>query len=227
MILNNDEIEKAGIVSDAVPTSRRSTTYDATIGEFIQEGECFEGDTFKLKPRGIVWVVSKETFMFGPKQTGLATLKTTLTHKGILALNVGIIDPGWDGPLATALVNFSGTVVSIKRGDPFFRVLFMSHKAPTNIRNVRKERIEYTNDMVGQSRLFSSTFLDMHSLVRSVAEQVFSKPQIGLFIAVVALVFALAAIVIPLGLYAYSDQTKVAATMTDLERRVEKLEGKR
>lgn len=193
MILTKSEIESEGLVIDAVDTSRRSTTYDATIGEFVRDGECLDGKSFRLEQRGIVWVVSKETFKFGVNHTGLATLKTTLTHKGILALNVGIIDPGWEGPLATALVNFSGSAVEIKRGDPFFRVLVMKHKN-TNADMICREKFSYTAEIVDKSRHFSETFLNTHSLVDEVAAAVFKLPKLAVVIGWAGLGLAFASI---------------------------------
>lgn len=224
MILNNDEIKTARIVQDAVEKHRRPTTYDASIGEFILDGECLEPDVFSLPPRGIVWVVSRETFKFGPEHTGLATLKTTLTHLGILALNVGVIDPEWDGPLSTALVNFSGAVVRLKRGDPFFRVLVMSHHTPTVREPRTEERMKYTGDVVSRSRRFADTFLDMRSLVDDVAREVFMLPKLGVAIGVSALLLAVAAITIPMGYYIYADQSKATAKTLELERRLDQLE---
>lgn len=225
MILNRVQIEKGGFVVDAVEASRRSTTYDATIGEFISEGACLEGDKFRLEKRGIVWVVSHETFQFGPNYTGLATLKTTLTHKGILALNVGVIDPGWEGPLATALVNFSGSTVEIARGEPFFRVMFMKH-LKTGAATVRKEKHSYTDDILDRSRYFSATFLNTHSLVDEVAAAVFKLPRLAVAIGWAGLGVALASILLPIAVSVWSDHQKEAATTMALEKRVEALEAK-
>ena len=103
----------------------------------------------------------------------------------------------------------------------------MTHKAPTQMKSVTKERFDYTNDIVGQSRRFSSTFLDMHSLVKLVADQVFSRPQLGIYIAAVALLLALTAVIIPLGYYVYADQNKAATAVSDLQNRVDALEKRK
>lgn len=226
MILTKAEIEDAGLVVDAVDAGQRSTTYDATIGEFVLEGACIEGSSFKLEKRSIVWVISKETFKFGPNHTGLATLRTTLTHKGILALNVGIIDPGWEGPLATALVNFSGSAVQIERGEPFFRVLFMEHKN-TRAPAAHREKYAYTADIVDKSRHFSATFLNTHSLVDEVAAAVFKLPKLAVAIGWAGLGLALASIFVPMAVSVWGDHNREAVGHADLERRIEALESKK
>jgi hypothetical protein len=46
---------------------------------------------------------------------------------GYWALNVGIIDPLFCGPISTALINFSDRPRRIQIGDKFFRLLFFEH----------------------------------------------------------------------------------------------------
>ncbi len=75
----------------------------------------------------MVWVLSKEEFAMPNNVTGLATLRTTFTKQEILALNVGIIDPFFQGPISTALINFSDRPRRIEVGDRFFRVAFFEH----------------------------------------------------------------------------------------------------
>src|SRR5712691_5628323 len=80
-----------------------------------------------LEPREMVWVLSKEEFDMPADVTGFATLRTTFTKQGILALNVGIIDPLFRGPISTALINFSDRPRAIRIGDKFFRIAFFPH----------------------------------------------------------------------------------------------------
>jgi hypothetical protein len=225
MILNREQIEAAGIVSGAIQASCRATTYDATIGDIIAEGELLEKDTFVLEKRGVVWVVSAEEFEFGDTKTGLATLKTTWTHKGVLALNVGVVDPGWKGPLATALVNFSGGKISISKGDPFFRVMVFSHDATACI-GVVKPRPTYLAEIVDRSRLFSATFLDTHSLVDEVAAKVFKFPKLAVAIGWAGLGIALASIFAPMAVSVWLDHRKEAIERMTIERRVDELESR-
>lgn len=224
MILNNEQIEAAGIVFAANDELRRSTTYDASIGEFILDGQCLEGDTYRLPPRGIIWVVSKETFKFGNSHTGLATLKTTLTHKGILALNVGVIDPGFEGPLATALVNFSRTTVKLQRGSPFFRVLVAEHTPASIFKPVIEDRHAYIDRVVNRSTGFANSFLDTNSLGDEVAARIFGLPKLTVVVGVFGLFLALIALVASICVAVIGDLSDAAALANDLNTRVERLE---
>jgi deoxycytidine triphosphate deaminase len=119
------------LIKNGNPECLKHSTYDLTIGRIYPTGEnsasISEDTIYFLEPRQAVLVLSEEEFGLPATVTGLATLRTTLTKSGLLALNVGIIDPKFNGPISTTLINFSDQKVAIKRGMPFFRVLFFEH----------------------------------------------------------------------------------------------------
>jgi deoxycytidine triphosphate deaminase len=218
MILNEQQISDLKLVTNAVQAGQRSSTYDATVGKIISEGVIIDAASFTLPRRGIVWVVSKEEFTLPNDITGLATLRTTWTHKGVLALNLGIIDPGWSGPLATALVNFGNGNFQIAKGDPFFRVMFHQH-APTQAQTVSTKN--YVETIVDKSRLFSKTFLGMESLVHEVSEKVLSFPRWALAIGFAAIIVSILAVYVPIS---YSEAEEFLKTRNSNAERIDQLE---
>ena len=220
MILTSREILDRDLVHSRTPAGDRATTYDATVGEIIFQGTTFAGAAYVLPSRGMVWFVSHERFALHADITGLATLKTTWTHNGILALNVGIIDPGWDGPLATALVNFGNTNFEIKKGDPFLRVLFNQH-LKTDARPQEKNTNLYLNEIREKSARIPSTFLDLEKLAQEMQSSLYGSPvfaswltRIGLYVGVMATIIAICAIFIPI---AYGVSTEYNSRRTDVE----------
>ncbi|WP_225206055.1 dCTP deaminase domain-containing protein [Novosphingobium huizhouense] len=228
MVLTSQEVRGKGIVVGRVPEGERPTTYDATVGSIIRGGVEINGPTYTLEPRQIIWLVSQETFDIGDSVTGLATLKTQWTHQGVLALNVGIVDPGWNGPLATAVVNFSNSPFEIKRGMPFLRLLFHSHAAipATELRSKTVSKSDYIRQTLGQSRSFAPTFLDMDDLSRTVADRVLGLPRWGLILAFIAVVIGLFAISIPVGVAIWTDGNGDKAKIATLEAKVQGLEDR-
>lgn len=222
MVLTANEITSKGIVFGAMQIGQRSTTYDATVGAIIHCGVEIDENSFALPPRGIVWVVSAEDFALPQDVTGLATLKTQWTHQGVLALNVGVVDPGWHGPLAAAVVNFSNSVFVIKKGDPFFRILFHEHRAVGQ--KVDVPRSQYLAQVKNQSRAFSSTFLNMSSLVKEVSDEVLGLPRIAQNIAKVGIVIALVAIFVPISLAMWIDFRKDPVRLAVVERKLADME---
>jgi deoxycytidine triphosphate deaminase len=216
MILISKEISDLKIVDNPIKESQRETTYDATVGEIIHEGKTFARDAYVLPSRGMVWVVSRERFALPPHVTGLATLRTTWTHSGILALNVGIIDPGWHGPLATALVNFSSTNFEIKKGEAFLRVLFISH-SETQAKEKNISTNEYLRQMRDRSARIPNTFLNISSLAEEVKAKIFDSSAFGSWIARWGVWLAAIAIGLTLIPIAYGVSTEWMGRRVDLE----------
>lgn len=227
MILTDREIKHYGLVGNARESSVRASTYDATVGKIISEGKVLTDDSFDLPRRGIVWVVSNEIFTLPETITGLATLRTTWTHRGILALNLGIIDPGYRGPLATALVNFGNNDFQISIGDPFFRIIFQIHAIPEQTTKTEKTLKAYVSEVVDKSRFFSKTFLGMESLVREVSDEVLSFPKWALYLTIAAIVVSLLAIYVPIAFTVseefFNKQHSNAERIDKLQKKVEAL----
>jgi dUTPase len=135
-MLSKHEIAKAQLVLDAdlQPISVsgpgfREGTYDLTIGKiFPCKGDSCE--TFELKPGGIVHVVSAEIVRLPADIVGLAHVKTGLCNAGLLALNIGVVDPNWSNCLGSAILNFSNAPWKLKTGDQFLRLSFHRFASP-------------------------------------------------------------------------------------------------
>lgn len=223
MLLTKNDITGKNIVQGGISASERHTSYDATIGSIIHNGTAISESEFLLGRRGVVWVVSKEVFKVPQDVTGLATLRTTSAHEGVFALNVGVVDPGWHGPIATALVNFGKKNVKIKKGDSFLRVLFLAN-ANTGAAWVSTTKPKYIKEIEGKSLAFSDTFLDMTSLVSEVEKEVLKMPKWALYLAVGALVVSLLAVYAPISYTIFSDYLKNQALISTLEKRIEEIE---
>lgn len=222
MVLTKEYVTDRKLVIKDVESSKRATTYDATVGSIILGGCRINSDRYVLKPRGIVWVISSEEFRLPSDITGLATLKTTWTHQGILALNLGVIDPGWEGPLATAIINFSTTNFPINIGDPFFRVLFFQHGL-TDAKSVHQEASEYERYISRRTSLFSDTFLTMNTLVPEVSSEVMGSLKWPVWIGLGALCIAVAATFFPIAWTVYADSRTDKARIDVIEKELLRL----
>jgi deoxycytidine triphosphate deaminase len=202
----------------------RDSSYDATVGTIISNGTQ-EGSTYTLPPRGVIWVVSEEEFHLPDNVTALAALRTTWAHKGIFALNVGVVDPGWKGPVATALVNFSTEDFKVSHDDPFMRLVFFEH-AVTHPTAAAPSAANYLRQVKKNSRDFSKSFLNMEALVDDVSRKIFAMPKLGIVAAWIAIIVAFFATILPI---AYSLVTGIyddRVSMIKIEQRIEALEKK-
>ncbi|MBZ9769428.1 hypothetical protein LB526_21950 [Mesorhizobium sp. CA6] len=224
MVLTSVEISSKGIVTNAVVIAQRPTTYDATVGCIIERGSEIKAESYKLPPRGIVWVISAEIFNLPNDVTGLATLRTTWTHEGVLTLNVGVVDPGWHGPLAAMLVNFGNSDFTVSKGDPFLRIMFHTHKKVTAPPVVR-DMATYKREITTKSRMFSNTFLNMDSLVSEVSEKIFSLPRLAVILTLFGILLALLAIFTPIAYSVYFDYEMGSAKVEALQKQLDDLKA--
>ncbi|WP_164516504.1 hypothetical protein [Minwuia thermotolerans] len=136
MILLGEQVFDRSLLNGAQAKHFRNASYYLTIGQIVPVGDREESlfeigstrKTWSIKPKEMIWVVSSEEFRKGNEDVScLATLRTTLTKNGLLALNTGIIDPNFSGPIGTAIINFSSKEVPIRVGDEFMRIIFIKH----------------------------------------------------------------------------------------------------
>jgi deoxycytidine triphosphate deaminase len=180
--------------------SAQGSSFDLTIGKIFGANGQEIIETFKLRPGHMVQVMSEEVFQLQNNVTGHVTYKTSLTRIGVWALTVGIVDPGWSGPIATTLLNFSRTDFAVQRGDPFLRVSFFEHdEVPAKSLRKSPSESEYAK---GVSQLavtkFSKTFLNRKKIERRAGNDVMNRirNQALAWVAGIVVVFTIAQIVV-------------------------------
>jgi deoxycytidine triphosphate deaminase len=175
-LLAGSALDPKRFFSNGSPKAQGSS-FDLTIGRiFDHQGKQVVGP-FTIKPGHMVQVVSSEELNLSDRFTGHVTYKTTMTRQGIWALTVGIVDPGWQGPIATTLLNFSRIDHSIAEGDAFLRVSVFEHE-PVSADRLRKAPAldTYIKDIqkIAASR-FPITFLDTTQIAEEAGKAVINR----------------------------------------------------
>jgi len=124
MVLNKDEINNiSGNIGNFNADHVRHASYDLTTCSIVDmEGKSHE--LYKIEPQGMVYVVFKEHIKLPENIIALAHVKTSITQRGIMATNIGIVDPGYDGYLSTLLINFGKKPYSLMNGQSYLRLTF-------------------------------------------------------------------------------------------------------
>lgn len=132
MFLNHEEIIALKIIENSTKNESGDGSYNLTIDQFIDMDNKLS-DSFKLKPQGMVYVVFKEKMKVPSNIIGFAHVKTSLTKLGIMATNIGIIDPNYEGYISTLLINFGKNELYIHKGEAALRCTFskISGLSPT------------------------------------------------------------------------------------------------
>ncbi|HVW30404.1 MAG TPA: hypothetical protein VHC69_33835 [Polyangiaceae bacterium] len=214
-VLSEAEVRTRGIVLDARegPSGGwRDCSYDLGVKYVIDskgdDHELKPDQFFEIQPHGMVEVIASERVRLPDDVVGYAMVKTGLTIEGIFALNIGIIDPAYDGHISTTLINFSKRKYQLRSGDPFLRLTFHRLATPATRKPppvsfhdylaIRKTKAE---------KHFSETFLDMEGTAKAVSTELLGEwkknlfiwiPAIGFVLAVLTLLFNMAALVLNL-----------------------------
>ena len=177
MLLNGEEIKASGLIDNHIDDNEhfRAASYDIRIGKIINvRGK--ELKEMRLKPQGVVEVISAEKVNLPMDVAGFAMVKTGLCNLGILPLNIGIIDPGYKGPLSATLLNFGKREFRLKPNQVFLRLTFFKCHASAN--HHPPEAItdeQYIEDKKDKVMNFSETFLNIKGNVDEVVKQAKNK----------------------------------------------------
>lgn len=189
MLIVGKRILDDNLLLDADEKQIRNASYYLTIDAIIPAGSQaaqYDPTTPKhhhtMMPRDVVWFVSKERFNIKTYNvTALVTLRSTFTKKGLLALDVGLVDPDYEGPIGSIVINFSKENIPLHQEDPFFRVIFLRHPDVEDKYKVigrKYSTLEYIQERHADlSRGFPATFLDKQDLTQTISDNLINDIQ--------------------------------------------------
>ena len=185
MLITGDKILTKKLITGGDPQQLKSAGYHLKIHSIIPNNQGSKGNSvsepvtaYKLRPSEMAIIVSQEIFAIpkGAGITALVTLASSMTKQGLLALDHGIVDPSYEGPIGTLIINFSNTDVMLREGDEFFRVLFLTHEPIKD--SVDYPCLKFTHEEYLQEQQnnlltkFSSSFLNTDELIAKVSNEI-------------------------------------------------------
>lgn len=193
-MLKGEDIKNAGIVINLDDASLRSTSYDLRVGQIITS----DGKTHRshvLKKQGLIKVISQERIELPPDICGTVLIKTGLSDRGVLALNIGIIDPSYKGKVASYLINFSDDQQPINSGDHFLRVIFtrIDGKSVFDRPFSISDHAYWSRNQISMVTGFSDTFLNYEKIIEDFVDRSVEKYKgtVLSYVSVAAFVLAL------------------------------------
>jgi deoxycytidine triphosphate deaminase len=219
MLLSGKQIIERRIIDNVGPKSVREASYDLRVGTILakpsdstrsststKQGKTsvISVEEYELPPQGMVEVISLERLTMPSDVLGHATVKTSLSDQCVLALGIGLIDPGYDSYISSTLVNFGTLPFHLKRGNIFVRLTFHDYEySGPKIDRGHTDLADYSQlkrDKV--LARFSDTFLNLGNTV-DVATDVFWRklwPKLVGISALVALVVAVVTAAVSVGI---------------------------
>lgn len=176
-MLTGDEIKMRNLVRFSTDRNYRAASYDIRIGKVVKPDGTLS-DFYLLPPQGIAEVVSEERVHIPNDVAGFAMVKTSLCNEGVLPLNIGILDPGYEGKVASFLVNFGRSERALKKGDVFLRLTFQSmegkHVTPVTPMIV-DDQIYLQEKQANMQTKFGREFLDIAQVTNKFAAETFER----------------------------------------------------
>jgi dUTPase len=137
------------------------------IGKSAKDQIELAAQSLNLAPQGIAAVVSREVVKLPPDICAYVSVKTSLCREGILAINIGVIDPGWEGPISSLLLNFGKDSYQLRSNQAFLRLTFHTITAPENVKSTVKDRTSYESEVMrGFEARLASTFMDFQKAAK-------------------------------------------------------------
>ncbi len=231
-MLSTSVIRSDNLVVGANDTQFRDSTYGLRIGHIIDSNGEAHCEDYRLAPQEVVWLVSMESVRLPSNITAIAHIRTALCNKGLLALNTGIVDSGWNAPLATPVLNFGKTPHILHLGEEFLRLTFHGHTADRNSKEKKTHPAQYLRERQESAiTYFGKKFLNSDVIIKeAIGSNVFKFVGIfGVLIALITIALTFAAILInSSAFYGTSSITTTMATkldeMSTLRARIETME---
>ena len=124
--IQNDSYDlSAGTAVWKTPTSDRyggnveTRSYSPELPENVQP-------TVTVQPGQMIFVVTHEDILMPPCLCGTVYSRNSLALAGILALNAGHVDPGYQGPIVIRLINLRAIPWTLTLGAPIFTITFQT-----------------------------------------------------------------------------------------------------
>ncbi len=133
-ILNNSEIRSlvstSGLIADTDDDSFQPCSYDMRIGTIFRDGQVINqhharnNEQISLKPGEVITMTTLETLKLPENIAGTAYAINAQSSEGLLVLNPGHVDPGYEGYLTVMAVNMRRVPYVVSLKDKIFTIVF-------------------------------------------------------------------------------------------------------
>jgi len=131
-------INDGKLISNADLGRLEPCSYDMRVGTIFYEGQVINGAHSQadaqiiVQPGEIISLFTEEELHLPLNIAATAFAINEMSSKGLLVLNPGHIDPGFEGPLTVKALNMRKVPLAITRGQAIFTVIFECMPTSTN-----------------------------------------------------------------------------------------------
>ncbi len=116
-----------------------------------------------IKPAQLVWIRTCEKISIPAGMVGLWIQTQTMARKGLLLLNISLIEPGYRGPLSAVFVNFGKKDVIINSNTKIAKVMFLHLDGDATNEVEERDFQDYDESLMDMAADGPETFLQLQS----------------------------------------------------------------
>jgi deoxycytidine triphosphate deaminase len=137
------------------------------------DGTSLPTDGYDIPPGELVWVRTRESVRMPENVCAFWWQTNTLSKQGLMLVNMSMVEPGYQGPLACLFMNFGQRAVEIGPDSIVAKLVFMSTGQVDSPLDLTLGRDKYDRDLVSAAKASPQTFLDIARFSQeSMAQQI-------------------------------------------------------
>jgi deoxycytidine triphosphate deaminase len=122
-------------------------------------------DIYAISPGELVWIRTRETVSMPPDICAFWWQTNRLSRQGLMLVNMSMVEPGYEGPLACLFANFGKQPVIIEPDTVVAKLVFNRLSSPAEKPlNLSQTTIRYDRGLLRDAMNAPVTFLDVGSI---------------------------------------------------------------
>lgn len=118
-------------------------------------------DSYDIPPGELVWIRTRENVAMPEDVCAFWWQTNTLSKQGLMLVNMSMVEPGYQGPLACLFMNFGRHAVEIGPDSIVAKLVFMRTQNVDSPLDLAMQRDEYDRRLVSSAKGAPATFLDI------------------------------------------------------------------
>ncbi len=167
---NEPDVENASydlMAGVAICKKENKRVFEKRISEYVYNPNSQKKETATLKPGQMMFVITHELIKMPLNLCATVYSRNSLALKGILALNAGHIDPGYEGPISIKLINLSSVDFTLTLGDPIYTIVFTRVSETPDYQSVLTKRVISKDEMV--KKVIDATNISLNNALYDLA----------------------------------------------------------
>lgn len=150
-------------------------------------------DHWVVEPSETLVIMTTEKIKIPPNMYATYSQLNRLARKGLMLVNVSIIEPGYEGPLSCFLVNFSKDSVTLYPNDDVAKICFHTlSKVPDDPQKVTLGQNSYKRKLIESAKSYPKSFMDIGGIEERIVDRATKNVRRsitigGIFIAILVL----------------------------------------